>query len=389
MKNWKRSTYFLLGIFLLCGLLNLIAWLSPAFCDAYLEHVFPVISAPLMRLSALLPFSLGFALTIGAIVLVLVGLPVVLILLLVKKQSRRRTLRITKNVVLWIAAYVLLTETLNCFMLYHCTPFGETQFQNNAEITDAEMLEAYAWVADELLWYQDEVPRDADGCMRLDGFDFAAECRACMQKLGETYPAFSGYYPPAKEFLLAGPMRYTGTIGVYIPYTMESNYTPLLSDAKRPTILCHEYAHLKGCIREDEANYIAFLACMQSENPMFRYSGLLAVMEEFMDAGYALADANEGTALAEEIQHRALSLIYADVYNDMYEYYNRAALAAVKEAESAAPEILTDAYQTAGDVENTVMETSLKLNGVSDGYRSYGQVVTLVTLYHREQIAAS
>ena len=42
-----------------------------------------------------------------------------------------------------------------------------------------------------------------------------------------------------------------------------------------PHTICHELSHLKGFMREDEANFIGYLACIGSDSPDFRYSGYL------------------------------------------------------------------------------------------------------------------
>ena len=53
-----------------------------------------------------------------------------------------------------------------------------------------------------------------------------------------------------------------------------------------PHTICHELSHLKGFMREDEANFIGYLACIGSDSPDFRYSGYLT---GWVYAGNALA----------------------------------------------------------------------------------------------------
>ena len=53
-----------------------------------------------------------------------------------------------------------------------------------------------------------------------------------------------------------------------------------------PHTICHELSHLRGFMREDEANFIGFLACIGSEDPEYRYSGYLS---GWIYAGNALA----------------------------------------------------------------------------------------------------
>ena len=46
-------------------------------------------------------------------------------------------------------------------------------------------------------------------------------------------------------------------------------------------------AHQRGIAREDEANFIAFLVCMASDDPYIRYSGYLEVYEYVASSLYS------------------------------------------------------------------------------------------------------
>ena len=56
--------------------------LSQGFADFYAANIFPYISLPYVFLSGLLPFSLGEVMIVAALVLFLVGIPVMIILLI-------------------------------------------------------------------------------------------------------------------------------------------------------------------------------------------------------------------------------------------------------------------------------------------------------------------
>ena len=43
-------------------------------------------------------------------------------------------------------------------------------------------------------------------------------------------------------------------------------------------VILHEFAHLKGFMQEDEANLIGYLACINSDDAFFRYSGYMGVL---------------------------------------------------------------------------------------------------------------
>ena len=54
-----------------------------------------------------------------------------------------------------------------------------------------------------------------------------------------------------KMLVLYEPMD---LMGIYFPFSMEANYNQDMYKAKLPDTICHELAHTKGYIQEDEAN---------------------------------------------------------------------------------------------------------------------------------------
>jgi hypothetical protein len=64
--------------------------------------------------------------------------------------------------------------------------------------------------------------------------------------------------------------------GIYSPFTIEANYNGDMTDYNIPFTLCHELSHLRGFMQEEEANFIAFLACIYSDQMEFQYSGYLS-----------------------------------------------------------------------------------------------------------------
>ena len=68
-------------------------------------------------------------------------------------------------------------------------------------------------------------------------------------------------------------MSYMKILGMYAPFTIEANYNANAPDFAKPFTVCHELSHLKGFMREDEANFIAYLACTGSDNVYLQYAG--------------------------------------------------------------------------------------------------------------------
>ena len=79
-------------------------------------------------------------------------------------------------------------------------------------------------------------------------------------------------------------MTYTHISGLYSFFTGEANINFNYPDFVIPFTVAHEMAHQRGIAREDEANFVAFLVCINSENDYVRYSGLFNVLEYLLSA---------------------------------------------------------------------------------------------------------
>jgi uncharacterized sulfatase len=84
-----------------------------------------------------------------------------------------------------------------------------------------------------------------------------------------------GTFGPPKPVYLSRLMSRLGISGIYIPFTGEPNFNAEQPDCDLPYSIAHEKAHQRGFAREDEANFIAFLICVNSAHPYARYSGYL------------------------------------------------------------------------------------------------------------------
>ena len=96
---------------------------------------------------------------------------------------------------------------------------------------------------------------------------------------------------------------------------MEANYNNVMNEIQKPSTMCHELAHLRGYILEDEANFIAYLACVQSEDVFFEYSGYLSVLSYLNSDLLALSRRNP-TIYAEALRKHSLIEIDPVVQKD-------------------------------------------------------------------------
>lgn len=403
MKGLSRQKIVLIVIFAVCIMLNLLARICTPFADWYTYHIYPTLANLGSRLTSWIPFSLGIFLPILGIALVVFGTPALIIALVraKDKEKRRKIRRVTGLLLAWVTAYVALTETLHCFILYQQTPMGEREYATLTATPD-ELLDVYETVICRLDALDPQITRTPMGYVTYNGTEKELEAQAvrAMQNLASWDSRFSGYYPSVKHFLVPEFFRYEGTIGLFTPYTLEVNVMPDLSYNEMAFTRCHEMAHLKGIILEDEANFIAFRACVESDDPFMQYSGyvgalrylyialneyIIAINQNLYSDPEAYSEAF--TAWFMEFMDRFIELdTRADyAHKDAWNYYRFDAETEeelIEEQESYDDTILSDeAIETIEEISDTLVDTSLKINGVADGKQSYDRMVDLTIQY--------
>tara|TARA_R110000751_G_scaffold105046_1_gene200748 strand:- start:53296 stop:54363 length:1068 start_codon:yes stop_codon:yes gene_type:complete len=82
------------------------------------------------------------------------------------------------------------------------------------------------------------------------------------------------YHPKSlKKSLFSYPLTYMGFSGYLNPLTNEAQVDDMIPVYKFPTTAAHEVAHQLGYAKENEANFIGFLATISNTNIYFKYSG--------------------------------------------------------------------------------------------------------------------
>jgi hypothetical protein len=67
-----------------------------------------------------------------------------------------------------------------------------------------------------------------------------------------------------------------GISGIYMPFTGESSIDNALHPLEKPFTMAHELAHGYGWTEEATANFVAYLACINSADNVTRYSGFIS-----------------------------------------------------------------------------------------------------------------
>jgi hypothetical protein len=178
-------------------------------------------------------------------------------------------------------------------------------------------------------------------------------------KLCGEYDFIGNFHSRVKPVMLSEAMSYTHITGVYSYFTGEANLNVAFPDYTLPYTAAHELAHQRGIAREDEANFIAFLVCISSDDAYIRYSGYLNLYEYVSSALY-----------------RADSELY---------YELRDGLSDAVRYEMRAYSSFFDKYRdsVASEVSGAVNNTYLQMQG-TQGTKSYGLVVDLAVAYYKK-----
>jgi hypothetical protein len=136
---------------------------------------------------------------------------------------------------------------------------------------------------------------------------------------------------------------------------MEANFNADMPEVSLPFVVCHELSHLSGFMREDEANFIAFLACRESGDAEFGYSGYYNALIYLLNAYYAEVELDEYMEMYATIPEQVRRQI--TLVNDYWRPFRNTVVA---QAASA------------------VNDAHLKIQGQEDGVKSYGRMVDLL-----------
>ena len=332
------------------GILLVCARQIPGFAEWYAVHIYQKLTAVVGRVTGLAPFSI---VEIGLYVL-LILLPVTGVRAVVKSvrfgHGGENALRWASGIFLTVSLLLFLYMT-NCGVNYQRESFSEKSGFAAEQYTAEELREVCLWLTEEVNSLAGQVERSDSGTMILTmPAEEEQDAVQAMKKLAEEYPDLNGFYPHPKPVCISEILSYQNLSGVYSPFTIEANFNVDMIDYNIPFTLCHELSHLRGFMQEEEANFIAFLACVGSGKQDFEYSGYLMGWVYCMNA-LRRADTEEWQAVREGLDEAV-------------------------EADLRENSRFWDSYDGAvAEVSDKVNDTYLKANGQSEGVKSYGRMV--------------
>ncbi len=354
MKSLRGRHCWILGTAALIALFHLLTG-SRRIMNALAAGTLPLRQAA-ARFCALFPFSVAELLCTLGVLAVLVWL-----LWTAEGVLRHRP----RGRVFWerfslLPAAALTLYLLLCLLLgasYRADGFQEKSGLRARPESLETLEETAALFAARLRETADTVPRDEAGEFALSLEEIFDAADSVYRGAEERFPFLRLRDVTPKRVFFSRLMSRFNYTGFYFPYTGEANINTDPPPALIPATVAHEMAHQRGIASEQEANFTAILACVESGNPAYAYSGWLF---GFLHLGNALyrRDAEAYWALAATLPEEVRADLRA---ND--EYWAR--------------------FETrAARVSGKVYDSMLKSYGQSLGVQSYGAVVDLLLAWY-------
>lgn len=363
---WLRDLWRLLllvpGVIAL--VLIVLARSNPDACEhIFSRSVYPAVSSVFGYLPSLTGISMAQWVVIIAVISIACMLIYYIVRIIRRGGERLRYLYRLVTSVIGILSIAFFLYAMLCGLNYYRLTFAQNEGFDVRESTTQELVDLCDGLATELNTTRAELGDDMQAHIdERGGFaGYAVRSVDEMKTIAEQYPTLERpvYSQPKPVTLFSQLMSYGDITGMYFAFTVESNINTLPPFYTIPATMGHELAHQCGYMREDEANFIAYLACKQSGDALIRYSGYSLAYSYALSA---LAQTDEDAARA--VSAQLSDEVRADRMESM-EFW----------AEYEGP------FRTFAQQAN---DAYLKANDQLDGTQSYGRMVDLLLAERRE-----
>ncbi len=260
---------------------------------------------------------------------------------------------------------ILTVATLYIYMLgigYHTTPVSNKMGLSGDKSPElSELYHATLYVRDEVnLLARELTLENVETVMPYTQDELSQKIVDAYGTVSARWSFIENYNTRAKPVYFSTVMSDLRISGIYSFFTGEANVNVEYPDYNLPFTVAHEFAHQRGICRENEANFVAFLVTMSSDDAYIRYSGLLSLYE-YLASALNRADREAYLSVYSELSEVAKSDIRAS--NDVYLAHKDSVL---------------------GEWNDKMNDAYLKLNG-TEGTVTYSYVVRLAVEFFRSE----
>ena len=237
----------------------------------------------------------------------------------------------------------------------------KTGITEDTDVTADEIYSTVLAIVAELNALADSGPlTDGETHMPYSADEMSAKLIHAYDLMNEEYALLTNYKSRVKPVYFSTVMSDLGISGIYSFFTGEANVNVEYPDYCLPFTAAHELAHQRGICRENEANFVAFLVCIASDDEYIRYSGYLNMYEYLASA------------------------LYRADHEKYYEVYSRISDVAKADMRAASAVYVKHKDSILGKINERLNDAYLKANG-TEGVVSYGYVVRLAVGYYKQQ----
>jgi len=355
-KYIPTAALIMYGVALFSLCLFIISLNSVSFSDYFNEKIAGFVRMILAKLTGFVRFSIAET-VIFSLPLIFAGI-FIYVGRYTKKEDYVRVARFL------FTAFAIVSLFFSTFVFtygvgYHGSTMDEKLGIERRNVSADELSQTAEYLADRI----NECTENIDfkyKSFSVMPYDFAS----LNDKLNDAYENISGKYPFIMDYsstlkcvTMSEGMSYIHILGMYSYYTGESNINMDFPDYTQPFTCAHEMAHQRGVAREDEANFMAYLVCTASDDYYIRYCGYLNMYEYVMNSLYS-ADKDAYKLVMGNLKTEVRFELIA--YSGFFDKYSESKAAKINEV---------------------VNDTYLKINGQTEGTKSYGLVVDLAVAY--------
>ncbi|HPW78666.1 MAG TPA: DUF3810 domain-containing protein [Bacteroidales bacterium] len=355
-----RVPLSMLGVSLI---LLLLFKLFPGFMDTvYSGFIYRLLAQGISTVVSLIPFSMAEVILYILLLLVVYYMVRGVVQLFVKPFALVRSIwkgYLKRTVVL--ALYAIVVFLLAGGLNYHRLPLEDHLGYVVEPSPTGELCELAVFMAEQTNRTVVYTKRDPEGALIPD--HTFEQYRKAVMKAYDSLAAVTdlkvaGNFPSVKPVLGSRLMSHANLMGFFFPYTMEANVNKDIPVFWIPAIMVHEQAHVRGFMRENEANFFTYLIARHTDNMELKYSCLLHCLN------YVLKAVRK--AVPEQYEEIVKTLSPRVIY-DLRE--NQAYWKPFQSSVSVVSQKVNDIY--------------LKANWQKDGVSSYGNVVDLMIADHK------
>ncbi len=334
---------------------------SPSFADWFNVNISNYLRGFSAMLTGWIPFSLAEFLLLGSPFIV------VWVVVACVRYSSESLSRLVKCVVgiLSVILGVYVMFVFNFGAGYRTTTLDKKLEIDAETVSKEDLYNTMRIVVDRLNELEGEITyaRDVGSVRPYSHKESVQKLQESYVDLSEEYDFIGKVKAPVKQLVVSDIMTYTHISGVYTFFTGEANLNTNYPYYVNVFTTAHEMAHQRGIARENEANFMAYLACINSDDPYLQYAGYLNMYEYLVMPLYNASPALYSKVIVDLPEGAKYDLA---CYADFFEKYQD---------------------NVASEVSDTVNDTYLKSQG-TEGSVSYGMVIDLAVAYHRSEFPA-